>query len=47
MRDLHDKLEKKIKEYRLDIYLPIFPSRSLINKTNNDDLKIQIRKNEL
>ena len=37
LRDFHDKLDKKIKEYRLDIYLPIFPSRSLINKTNNDN----------
>lgn len=30
LRKLHEKLEKKIKEYRLDVYLPIFPGRGLI-----------------
>ncbi|KAL4482823.1 hypothetical protein ABPG72_022383 [Tetrahymena utriculariae] len=47
LRDLHEKLEKKIKEYRLDIYLPIFPGRNLIQKTNNDLKKIEGRKLEL
>ena len=46
-RDLHDKLEKKIKEYHLDVYLPIFPGRKLISKTNNDSKKIEGRKTEL
>lgn len=47
LRDLHEKLEKKIKEYRLEVYLPIFPGRNLIQKTNNDLKRVEGRKAEL
>lgn len=47
LRDLHERLERKIKEYRLDVYLPIFPGRQLIQKTNTDLRRVEGRKCEL
>ena len=46
LRELHEKLEKKIKEYRLDLYLPFFPCRHIIHKTKSLN-QIESRKNEL
>lgn len=40
VKDMHQKLQKTVDNYKLNIYLPLFPGRKFFGSTNEDESNI-------
>jgi hypothetical protein len=47
VKDLHERLTKIVNNYKLQIYLPLFPGRKVFGKTNQDEKNVNQRQNDL
>ena len=40
IKEMHERLQKTINNYKLNIYLPLFPGRKLFSSTSEDESNI-------
>ena len=40
IKEIHERLQKTVNNYKLNIYLPLFPGRKLFSSTSEDESNI-------